>query len=231
MGIRPDCSDVLFIFRPAHSSCTGASDILRHCSEKSRWLGRLWVKPGRSKRRPPPPDRPAQSVPWAPLPCRSQPLLPHTDGAFTTLMPRPYKRKHTADFRHAASSSVSQSILQPWRTATTGASAENTRRRKPSACLLEGEADRYSLEVLIGPWRFSSFLEPRPCSTSATRVMFHLLVRRSNISVPLPSCQGGGRNSHSRIVTLFVLTLNDDLSRRRQAPMARLWELALVELR
>lgn len=132
MRIRPDCSDVLFILRPAHSSCTGASDILRHCSEKSRWLGRIWVKPGRSKRRPPPPDRPAQSVPWAPLPCRSQPLLPHTDGAFTTLMPRPYKRKHTADFRHAASSSVSQSILQPWRTATTVASVENTRRQRPT---------------------------------------------------------------------------------------------------
>lgn len=95
------------------SSRTGASDSPRYCSEKSRWLGRLWGKPRRSKRRSRPPDRPAQSVPWAPPPRRSQPLLPHTDGAFTILTPRPFKRKHTADFRRAASSSVSQSILQP----------------------------------------------------------------------------------------------------------------------
>lgn len=61
------------------SSRTGASDNLRHCSQKSRWLGRLWGKPMRSKRRPRPPGRPAQSVPWAPLPRKFQPLLPQME--------------------------------------------------------------------------------------------------------------------------------------------------------
>ena len=91
--------------------------------------------------------------------------------------------------------------------------------------------DRYSLDVLIGPWRFSSFLEPCPYSIPATRVMSHLLVRHSNMLVPFPSCQCRSRKPHSCVVRLFVLLLDDDLSRRRQAPMARLWEVALVKLR
>lgn len=101
---------------------------------------------------------------------------------------------------------------------------------RPLSCWKKKQTDTL-WKSLIGPWRFSSFLEPCPFSTPATRVMSHLLVGRSNILVPFPSCQGGSRKPHSCIIRLFVLILDGDLSRRRQATRAWLWEVALVKSR